>query len=240
MLKRCAYHKCINQTSSDMLSAIRTIRSPTRRILTQFRTAATQAQKRAGDISDAFVSLSGQKFEPLSAEYAELKGRLIRGHESAVQESWERLLRDLREEIPLIIEQGRKIIPEIDFKDLDDVPETFSRELRKRGVAVVRNVVPEQEILQWKAELKEYIRQNPHTKGKPHRTRASTWYDFMSANLVYAATPSPTRISHALTSLSLPSRQPPSFRTILVAHSAPRTRPSQPPQVPPLPNVLLA
>lgn len=149
-----------------MLSALRIVRTPTRHAVTQLRTAANQAQKRAGDISDAFVSLSGQKFEPLTPEYADLKGRLIKGHESEVRESWERLLLHLREEIPLVVELGSKVIPEIDFKDLDDAPETFSNELRKRGVAVVRNVVPEQEALQWKEDLREYIRQNPQTKGK--------------------------------------------------------------------------
>jgi hypothetical protein len=148
-----------------MLFALRTIRSPTRRAAAHIRTAATQAQKRAGDISDAFASLSGQKFVPLAPEYADLKSRLIKGHESEVRESWERLLRHLREEIPLIVELGSKAIPEIDFKDLDHACETFSSELRKRGVAVVRGVVPEHEALQWKEDLREYIRQNPQTKG---------------------------------------------------------------------------
>ncbi|RAR12876.1 duf1479-domain-containing protein [Stemphylium lycopersici] len=150
-----------------MLSALRTIRSPTRRATIQLRTAATQAQKRAGDISDAFASLSGQDFKPLAPEYADLKARLIRGHESEVRESWERLLRHLREEIPLIVEQGSKVIPEIDFKDIDNAPEAFNAELRKRGVAVVRGVVREQEALQWKEDLREYIRQNPQTKAFP-------------------------------------------------------------------------
>lgn len=149
-----------------MLSTLRTIRTPTRRFVTQLRTAATQAQKRAGDISDAFASLSGQDFKPLTPEYADLKGRLIKGRENEVRESWERLLRELREEIPLIVELGSKVIPEIDFKDIDNAPEAFSSELRKRGVAVVRGVVPEQDALQWKEDLREYIRQNPQTKGK--------------------------------------------------------------------------
>lgn len=149
-----------------MLSALRTVRSPTRRVVTQLRTAATQAQKRAGDISDAFVSLSGQQFKPLAPEYADLKGRLIKGRESEIRESWEHLLQHLREEIPLIVELGTKVIPDIDFKDIDNAPEAFNSELRKRGVAVVRGVVPEQEALQWKEELKKYIHQNPQTKGK--------------------------------------------------------------------------
>jgi hypothetical protein len=152
-----------------MLSTLRCLRSPApKRGVIQLRTAATQAQtqKRAGDISDAFVSLSGQQFAPLSAEYADLKRRLIQGREDAVRESWERLLRDLREEIPLIVELGSKIIPEINFKDLDNPSEHFNSELKKRGVAAVRGVVSEEETLQWKEHLKEYIRQNPQTKGK--------------------------------------------------------------------------
>ncbi|KAF1349441.1 DUF1479-domain-containing protein [Lizonia empirigonia] len=121
-----------------MLFTLRTVRTPTRRIASQLRTAATQAQKRAGNISDAFASLSGQGFKPLTPEYVDLKGRLIKGRETEVRESWERLLRELREEIPLIVELGSKVIPEINFKDIDNAPETFNSELKKRGVAVVR------------------------------------------------------------------------------------------------------
>ncbi|KAF2127993.1 DUF1479-domain-containing protein [Dothidotthia symphoricarpi CBS 119687] len=150
-----------------MLSALRSIRSPSRRALSQLRTAATQAQRRAGDISDAFASLSGQEFKPLTSEYASLKGRLVRGHESQVRESWERLLQNLREEIPLIVELGSDVIPQIEFKDINNAPEAFGNELRKRGVAVVRNVVPEQDALQWKEQLRQYIRQNPQTKAFP-------------------------------------------------------------------------
>ena len=149
-----------------MLSTLRTVRTPTRRFATQLRTVAKQAQKRAGDISDAFASLSGQEFKPLTPEYADLKGRLIKGRENEVRESWERLLRELREEIQLIVELGSKVIPEINFKDIDNAPETFNSELRKRGVAVIRGVVPQEEALQWKEDLREYIRQNPQTKGR--------------------------------------------------------------------------
>lgn len=148
-----------------MLSALRKCSSPSRLALAQFRTVATHAPKREGDISDAFVSLSGQKFEPLTSEYADLKSRLIRGHENEVRESWERLLRHLREEIPLIVQLGSKIIPEIEFKDIDNAPQTYSKELRKRGVTIVRGVIPEEVALQWKEDLREYIRLNPQTRG---------------------------------------------------------------------------
>lgn len=134
------------------------------------RTAATSTQpqgKREGDISDAFASLSGLQFEPLEPRFAAVKQNLIRGHEDAIQDSWHRLLASLREEIPLIAEAGSSIIPEIDFKDLDGASADFKAEHRKRGVAVIRNVVPDEEVLEWKRELREYIAANPHTKAFP-------------------------------------------------------------------------
>ena len=176
-----------------MFPALRT--TGTKSILPQLRAASTQTQKRAGDISDAFFSLSSHNLAPLGPEYAGLQGRLIRGHENAVRESWERLLRDLREEVPLIIESGSKAIPEIDFKNIDNAPEKFNSELKKKGVAVVRGVVPQQEALQWKEDLREYIRLNPQTKG------ICSW----SAKPV-----------QQLTFHSFSSRQAPSLRTLLV------------------------
>ncbi|PPJ59536.1 hypothetical protein CBER1_08866 [Cercospora berteroae] len=129
--------------------------------------AGTATQKREGDISDAFASLSGLQFEPLEPRFADLKKRLIAGHEEALHHSWHRLLASLREEIPIIAEQGCKIVPEIDFKDIDNASENFKSEHRKRGVAVIRNVLPEQEALDLKTGLKEYIAANPHTKAFP-------------------------------------------------------------------------
>ncbi|KAM0719774.1 hypothetical protein Q7P37_003907 [Cladosporium fusiforme] len=109
------------------------------------RNAATSTppsgEKREGDISDAFASLSGMQFGPLDPRFAE--------------------------RIPLIREQGSQIVPEIDFKDLDNASPEFRSEHKKRGVAVIRNVVPEQEALELKRELREYIAANPHTKAFP-------------------------------------------------------------------------
>ena len=149
-----------------MFSIARTLPSPVIRTLHRTRTATTRAaSRREGDISDAFASLSGQKFAPLSPEYARLKARLIKGNEEPIRQSWERLLRDLRDEIPLLVDQGSRVVPEIDFSDIDKAPSDFTSELRKRGVAVVRGVVGEQEAMDWKASLSAYIKANPQTKG---------------------------------------------------------------------------
>ncbi|KAF2091222.1 DUF1479-domain-containing protein [Saccharata proteae CBS 121410] len=132
-------------------------------------TSNASSQKRAGDISDAFVSLSGQQFKPLGPEYAALKKRLIAGREDAVRDSWVRLLRELREEIPYIAELKSKVVPEVRYEDIvkGNVSKDFEREHRKRGVAVVRGVLGKEETLGLKEEIKEYIKANPHTKAFP-------------------------------------------------------------------------
>jgi hypothetical protein len=137
------------------------------------RNAATSTQsKREGDISDAFASLSGMQFKQLDPRFAEIKQNLVVGHEEALHASWNRLLASLREEIPLIREQKSKVIPEIDFKDIDAASPEFRAEHKKRGVAVIRNVLPEQEVLHLKQELREYIASNPHTKAFPRTLKS--------------------------------------------------------------------
>ncbi|TKA76823.1 hypothetical protein B0A55_04629 [Friedmanniomyces simplex] len=128
---------------------------------------AAPSQKKEGDISDAFASLSGMQFKPLEPRFAELKRRLIAGNEEALYDSWNRLLASLREEIPLIAHLGSKAVPVIDFKDIDNTGPKFRAEHKKRGVAVIRNVMPQQEVLEMKRELREYIAANPHTKAFP-------------------------------------------------------------------------
>ena len=132
----------------------------------QVRYATTAAAKKEGDISSVFASLSGQEAKPLPARFAELKGRLIQGHEDDLRTSWERLLGDLREEAGLIEATGPKILPEISFNDISSASEQWKNEVRKRGAAVVRNVVPEEDALRYKADARQYIRDNPHTKGE--------------------------------------------------------------------------
>lgn len=132
------------------------------------RTATTAAQiKKEGDISNSFAQLSGKKFGPLEPRFAALKTRLIEGRQDAVVASWQRLLERLREEIPLIASLGSKVIPEIDFSDLDAASQRFKDEHRKRGVAIIRNAVPEQEALDLKQDLRDYIAANPKTRAFP-------------------------------------------------------------------------
>jgi hypothetical protein len=123
--------------------------------------------KAEGDISDTFASLSGRKAQPLPDRFRELKLRLVRGHEDAVIASWKRLLATLRHENDLIARTGPAIIPEVRFSHLYQDLAALKPEIKKRGVAVIRDVIPEDEARAYKFEIEEYARQNPQTHGKP-------------------------------------------------------------------------
>ena len=136
----------------------------------QVAAANTQSTNAAGDISSVFPSLSGAVTLPLPPRFAALKQRLIRGHENAVHESWRRLLADLQRETEVIKSAGSSIIPEISFSDVkyDNIPKmtAFRDRLKKRGVAIIRGVVSEQEALGWKELVKRYIQMNPRVTGR--------------------------------------------------------------------------
>ncbi|KAF7541509.1 hypothetical protein G7054_g613 [Neopestalotiopsis clavispora] len=123
--------------------------------------------KREGDISDSFASLSGTAFVPLPQKFRDLKQRLIQGHEDDVVASWGRLLEQLKIENEIVAREGPNAVPSVAFEDLDDNLAVLRSELKKRGVAVIRGVVPEQEARQYKTELEEYVKKNPHTRAFP-------------------------------------------------------------------------
>ncbi len=64
---------------------------------------------------------------------------------------------------------GSQIVPEIDYAQIHNHSrvQPFANGLKKRGVAIIRGVVPASVALGWKEEIREYIRNNPHTKAFP-------------------------------------------------------------------------
>jgi hypothetical protein len=133
------------------------------RVFTRY--AYTAAVKKEGDISSVFVSLSGASAQPLPSRFADLKVRLLAGYQEALLDSWHRLLSSLREEYSLVKALGSRVLPEIDFKDIAKSPDAFREGLKKRGTGIVRGVVSEEQALQWKESIKNYVKDNPHTKG---------------------------------------------------------------------------
>jgi hypothetical protein len=126
---------------------------------------ATCAGKKEGDISSVFVSLSGAAPEALPERFANIKRQLVKGHESALTDSWQRLIKRLATENEEVARNGPNVIPSIEFSDLGNPSENFISKVKHRGVAVVRGVIPENEARGYKTELQEYVKLNPSTKG---------------------------------------------------------------------------
>ncbi|CAI4218580.1 unnamed protein product [Parascedosporium putredinis] len=117
------------------------------------------------------MSLPDEDPIALPARFARVKKALISGNETAVAASWNRLLSELRNEIEVISSRGSSVIPVINFQDIRNPANVakFSAELRKRGAAVVRNVVPHAEAMAWRNETEMYLSTNPEMQGSPTR-----------------------------------------------------------------------
>lgn len=148
------------------------------------RTAATAAAaaKKEGDISDAFVSLSGAARPPLPDRFRQLKCDLVRGREQQIVDSWGRLLRQLRIENNIISQKGSDVIPQVDFSDLDAGCDKLKDEIRKRGAIVVRGVIPEAEARAYKEEVEDYVKKNPWTRGEKHMGGLIIWLAIFDMN----------------------------------------------------------
>ncbi|KAI1370836.1 DUF1479-domain-containing protein [Hypoxylon crocopeplum] len=155
--------RCLSKQISRTTSQVRSVMMAA----TQTQTQTQTQTKREGNISDSFVSLSGAARPPLPQRFLDLKKALVGGHEDRVVDSWNRLLAELKRENKVITKEGPGIIPSLDFQDLDADLTRLRRELEKRGVAVIRGVIPEGEARSFKSDIEEYVKQNPQTKAFP-------------------------------------------------------------------------
>lgn len=58
-----------------------------------------------------------------------------------------------------------QIIPKVDFADLDHLSQVQIDAIKRRGSLLIRNVVPQDEALEWKRLLREYAELNPTVDG---------------------------------------------------------------------------
>lgn len=127
--------------------------------------------KAEGDISTIFTSLSGATHDALPQRFADLKKTIVgtssKEHQK-LTESWRDLLAELQVSLREIQQKGSAIVPEVSFEELTssrDGP-AWIKEVAKRGVVIVRDVVPDEQALAWKQQVLDYIKANPQVKGK--------------------------------------------------------------------------
>jgi len=75
------------------------------------------------------------------------------------------LLRELRKENDVVAKKGPSVIPQVDYNEFEQSAGSLKEEIRKRGVVVIKGVVPQDEARAWKGEIEEYVRKNPSTRG---------------------------------------------------------------------------
>ena len=101
----------------------------------------------------------------LPRRFALLKERLTAGNHASLASSWTQLLAEIQKEVDLVSCAGSDIIPTIDFADITSSKSVdgFQTQFRRRGVAVIRNVVPKDTALDWGKSLRAYIDTNQNS-----------------------------------------------------------------------------
>ncbi|EST07683.1 Protein of unknown function DUF1479 [Kalmanozyma brasiliensis GHG001] len=136
---------------------------------------AKKSGKEEGTIASVFASLSGGTLEDaLPDRFASLKQSLITSpaHAEHLQRTWRSVLSSLSSRVAETKRLGGACIPTVDFPTgkvgkLDTWTDSTTFDaIKQRGVAVIRNVIPESTVLGWKEEIRTYAREN-RAKGFP-------------------------------------------------------------------------
>ncbi|KAJ9131720.1 hypothetical protein NKR23_g11573 [Pleurostoma richardsiae] len=159
--------------------------------------AARKVFARIGSMEPPVQSFYGVEPIPLPSRFANIKRRLIQGHEAAVEASWRRLLSALKGELAQIHRLGADLIPVIDFADIDDRAKVtpFERGLKRYGVAVVRGVVSPDAASRWVNQTRDYLARNRESL-KPPPPQDPTCFDLFwtPAQIAVRAHPSMLRV----------------------------------------------
>ncbi|GAA6064369.1 hypothetical protein JCM10212_004102 [Sporobolomyces blumeae] len=128
-------------------------------------TTTTTAPADEGSIASVFSSLSGEAFVPLEGSFRDLKRTLWN---DGLIESWRSVLAALETRTEEIGSLGTDAIPQVSFADLPTLSPSTVSEIRRVGTVLIHDAVSEQEALDWKREIQDYIAQNrERAKGFP-------------------------------------------------------------------------
>ncbi|KAJ9478162.1 hypothetical protein PHBOTO_001747 [Pseudozyma hubeiensis] len=134
--------------------------------------------KNEGTIASVFATLSGGTLEDaLPDRFAELKQSLVSSpsHAEHLHRTWRNVLTSLHSRVAETSILGGKCIPEVEFPTTSSAAagalETWTdaktyNAIKERGVAVIRNVIPSEQVLQWKEDIRAYAKANK-AKGFP-------------------------------------------------------------------------
>ncbi|GAB7333650.1 hypothetical protein MBLNU13_g05208t1 [Cladosporium sp. NU13] len=117
--------------------------------------------------------------EILEQRFSVLKQSLVKPeHKQKVIESYHRLVKVLEKEVDYIEKVGPALVPEIDFdvvrRNGNTFPPDLTNLIRERGCVILRNVVSEEQAVEWESSLREYTKRHPQVGGHP-KARPAAW-----------------------------------------------------------------
>jgi len=104
------------------------------------------------------------------ARFADLKASIASSYpdfELNATRSWGEILQELNNLANIIKAEGPNTIPQVNFADLHKLSAEEIEKIKRRGTVVIKDVVPDEQAIKWKEELKEFVKANPTVEGLP-------------------------------------------------------------------------
>ncbi|KDR78729.1 hypothetical protein GALMADRAFT_137740 [Galerina marginata CBS 339.88] len=108
------------------------------------------------------------------ARFADLKASIASSFpdfELNATRSWGEILQELNNLAKTIKAEGQDTIPQVNFADLQRLSKEELDKIKRRGTVVIKDVIPDEQAIKWKEELKEFVRANPTAEGLPENDK---------------------------------------------------------------------
>ncbi|PPQ74604.1 hypothetical protein CVT24_004193 [Panaeolus cyanescens] len=113
---------------------------------------------------------SEEKLPPMPPRFADLKASIAAsypGFEQNLTRAWGELLAELDLKTKQIKYEGVNYIPQVKFADLNDLSAEELDIIKRRGAVVIKDIVPDEDAVKWKEELKQFVKLNESVEGTP-------------------------------------------------------------------------
>ncbi|KAF8181305.1 hypothetical protein BJ912DRAFT_1125852 [Pholiota molesta] len=118
----------------------------------------------------------------LPPRFVDLKASIAASYpdfEKNATQSWAEILQELDKVTKQIKDEGVNYIPQVNFADLQTLSQEQLDVIKRRGSVVIKDIVPDEQAIQWKEDLKEFVTVNAtvevQARSHPNLLAASTW-----------------------------------------------------------------
>ncbi|KAJ7220279.1 hypothetical protein GGX14DRAFT_434027, partial [Mycena pura] len=111
---------------------------------------------------------------PLPPRFTEIKRAIAAtspNFEQNITKAWGEVLAELDKVTKTIAQEGSSYIPQVAFKDLNNLSEAQIANIKRKGTVVIKDVVDDDQARAWKAGLEEFIKANPQAEGFPEDSK---------------------------------------------------------------------